>query len=225
MGSVTLCKSVVNETTGQLGLSFMEARNFKGETPLFRAVLSGKKEVFIFLHKVYQENNLSYNDLSCRNVDDDTILHVAIATKCFDLALEIITLYPKLVHFVNKKGFSPLHVLANNPSAFEFERATMYGFVVTHLAKCFPRIKSMIRAIQDQENAAKVMNELVERIAAPYEQADHGGTDPNKTIRSPQMAEDPKQKTPIIGSTSEKGIPAPILLNPFSLADRKIISK
>ncbi|XP_041022362.1 uncharacterized protein LOC121263505 [Juglans microcarpa x Juglans regia] len=213
MGSVTLCKSVVNETTGQLGLSFMEARNFKGETPLFMAVLSGKKEVFIFLHKVYQENNLSYNDLSCRNDDDDTILHVAIATKCFDLALEIITLYPKLVHFVNNKGFSPLHVLANEPSAFE--SATMYGFVVTHLAKCFPRIKSLIRAIQDQENAAKVMNELVERIAAPYEQAD-GGTDPNKTIRSPEMAEDPKQKTPIIGSTSEKGSmatsEAPILI-------------
>ncbi|XP_035549331.1 uncharacterized protein LOC109001600 [Juglans regia] len=200
MGSVTLCKSLVN-ATGQLGLSFMEARNCKKETPLFLAALSGKKDAFICLHKVYQENNLNYNDLYRRSDDDDTILHVAIATKCFDLALEIITLYPKLVHFVNKKGFSPLHVLANKPSAFE--RATMYGFVVTHLAKCFPRIKSRIRAIQDQENAAKVMNELVERIAAPYEQAD-GGTDPNKTIRSPQMAEDPKQKTPIIGSTSEK---------------------
>ncbi|KAF5462647.1 hypothetical protein F2P56_018635, partial [Juglans regia] len=39
MGSVTLCKSLVN-ATGQLGLSFMEARNCKKETPLFLAALS-----------------------------------------------------------------------------------------------------------------------------------------------------------------------------------------
>ncbi|KAG2693664.1 hypothetical protein I3760_08G107100 [Carya illinoinensis] len=194
MGSVTLCRSIV-ETGRQLGLSFMEARNCKGETPLFLAALCAKKEAFISVHEVYQENNLNYNDLSCRSDDDETILHVAIATKRFDLALEIIELYPKLVHFVNKQGFSPLHVLASDPSAFE--SATLYGLVLRLLVKCFPRVAGYLRDHKQERKlaACKVMNELLKLL-------DQDG--PNMIIR-PEMVGDQKQKNPTNGSTSGLG--------------------
>ncbi|KAG6700322.1 hypothetical protein I3842_08G107000 [Carya illinoinensis] len=194
MGSVTLCRSIV-ETGRQLGLSFMEARNCKGETPLFLAALCAKKEAFISVHEVYQENNLNYNDLSCRSDDDGTILHVAIATKRFDLALEIIELYPKLVHFVNKQGFSPLHVLASDPSAFE--SATLYGLVLRLLVKCFPRVAGYLRDHKQERKlaACKVMNELLKLL-------DQDG--PNMIIR-PEMVGDQKQKNPTNGSTSGLG--------------------
>ncbi|XP_041016689.1 uncharacterized protein LOC121259250 [Juglans microcarpa x Juglans regia] len=48
----------------------------------------------------------------------DTILHCAIAGDYFDLAFQIIRLYPKLARSVNQKGLTPLHLLASNPSAF-----------------------------------------------------------------------------------------------------------
>ncbi|KAF5462646.1 hypothetical protein F2P56_018634 [Juglans regia] len=119
MGSATMCESIARSSF-PLGLSFMTARNCKGETPLFLAALSCKKDALVSLHALCQDMNLNGYDF-CRRIDDhdDTILHVAISIECFDMALEIIQLYPKLVHSINKQGLAPLHVLAGKPSAFK----------------------------------------------------------------------------------------------------------
>ena len=57
------------------------ARNDVSETPLFLAALHGKKEAFLSLHNILQENGkgLEY----CRNKNGETILHCAIAGEYF----------------------------------------------------------------------------------------------------------------------------------------------
>uniref|UniRef100_A0A803NRP1 PGG domain-containing protein n=1 Tax=Cannabis sativa TaxID=3483 RepID=A0A803NRP1_CANSA len=51
--------------------------------------------------------------------DGQTVLHSAIAGEYFDLAFQIIQLYPKLVNSVDEHGLSPLHILASKPFAFK----------------------------------------------------------------------------------------------------------
>ncbi|KAF5462642.1 hypothetical protein F2P56_018630 [Juglans regia] len=129
MGSEIMCESIAG--TCQLGSSFIAARNCKGETPLFLAVLCGKKDAFLYLHNLCQKYKLNGYDFSWRSDDDDTILHAAITVERFDLAFQIIHLYPKLVDSINKQGFSPLHLLADKPSAFE--SATIFALIADYI--------------------------------------------------------------------------------------------
>ncbi|CAK7346529.1 unnamed protein product [Dovyalis caffra] len=85
-------------------------RNNDNETPLFLAALLGKKDAFLFLHCcLLDDQGSSYY----RRKNGDTVLHVAIYGEYFDLAFQIIHLYPELVNSVNEVGLSPLHCLAS----------------------------------------------------------------------------------------------------------------
>ncbi|XP_050236057.1 uncharacterized protein LOC126686077 isoform X2 [Mercurialis annua] len=86
------------------------------ETPFFWAAVFGEKDVFLCLHSICgHELGRKYY----RKADGDTILHVAIKGEYFDLAYQIIFLYEELVNSRNEEGITPLHLLANKPSAFQ----------------------------------------------------------------------------------------------------------
>ncbi|KAJ6392036.1 hypothetical protein OIU77_025904 [Salix suchowensis] len=90
--------------------------NKENEAPLFVAVAQGKTDAFLCLHSYALPKQLiSYYR---GNKGGDTILHVAVSGEYFDLAFQIIHLYPYLVNMVNEKGMSPLHCLARRSTAF-----------------------------------------------------------------------------------------------------------
>ncbi|KAG6703548.1 hypothetical protein I3842_07G089400 [Carya illinoinensis] len=87
------------------------------ETPLFMAALHGKKAAFFCLHYICQLVDVRGRFQYSRK-NGDTILHCAIAGDYFDLAFQIIKLYPELASLINEEGLTPLHLLASKPSAF-----------------------------------------------------------------------------------------------------------
>ncbi|KAG7945543.1 hypothetical protein I3843_15G157400 [Carya illinoinensis] len=133
MGSLPMCKRIA-----QVDPSLVGERNCEGETPFFLAALHGKKEAFLYLHKMIcddqdskqakrEDVDTSHQDSKqeakigykyAKREDGDTILHCAINGEYFDLAFQIVHLYPELVDSVNEQGFFPLHLLATKPSAF-----------------------------------------------------------------------------------------------------------
>ncbi|KAI9118912.1 hypothetical protein K1719_009587 [Acacia pycnantha] len=114
-GSLKMCVAIA-EAHGRDN-KLTEARNKKGETPLFLAALQGHKDAFLFLH------HFRCPDQSSRlwqRSDGETVLHCTIRREHFDLAFQIILLYKDhIVGSVDEKGTTPLHILADKPSAFE----------------------------------------------------------------------------------------------------------
>ncbi|XP_035549370.1 uncharacterized protein LOC108986245 isoform X3 [Juglans regia] len=107
-------------------------RNNEGETPLYTAVLFGQKQAFQCLYDLCPANErYSYS----RKTRGDTILHRAISGDHLDLALRIIELYGKvLVNAVDEDGITPLHLLADKPSAFP--SGSRLGFFQRIIYKC-----------------------------------------------------------------------------------------
>ncbi|KAM3749757.1 hypothetical protein ACB098_05G211600 [Castanea mollissima] len=90
--------------------------NELGETPLFRAARYGKTEIFNFLADEEKDTQQSVQ----RN-DKTTILHIAILSQHFGLALEIATpeRFRYLVGERDEDGMTALQLLSCNPKAFE----------------------------------------------------------------------------------------------------------
>ncbi|KAM4102273.1 hypothetical protein ACB094_05G211600 [Castanea mollissima] len=97
----------------------LRIRNELGETPLFRAARYGKTEIFNFLADEEKDTQQSVQ----RN-DKTTILHIAILSQHFGLALEIATheRFRYLVSERDEDGMTALQLLSCNPKAFEPER-------------------------------------------------------------------------------------------------------
>ncbi|KAK8936867.1 hypothetical protein KSP39_PZI012319 [Platanthera zijinensis] len=118
LGLESICK-LLTEKCRELVVC---ARNKAKETPLYIAAHHGKKKAFFVLQDCVPETWLSEENHPisfCRRGDGNTILHAAVHGEYFDLAVEIITLYPRLVNFNNEKGQSALHLLANKPLVFK----------------------------------------------------------------------------------------------------------
>uniref|UniRef100_A0A7N2N6Y1 Uncharacterized protein n=1 Tax=Quercus lobata TaxID=97700 RepID=A0A7N2N6Y1_QUELO len=110
-------------------------RNKEGESPLFSAAILGRTEIFLCLRSICKnELHSSY----FRKNGGETILHCAIKRNCWDLAYQLLLLNhskkkklllpnsglatsvdEKLATFVDEKGNTPLHFLADKPSAFK----------------------------------------------------------------------------------------------------------
>uniref|UniRef100_A0A2N9FN13 Uncharacterized protein n=1 Tax=Fagus sylvatica TaxID=28930 RepID=A0A2N9FN13_FAGSY len=108
-----MCRIIIDRIDPKTCLS---ARNNEGETPLFKAVLHGKKEAFLYFHSICGPRE-GYNYFT--RTDGETILHRAISEEYFELSLSILRMYSDLVCLADKDGKSPLHVLASKPSAFK----------------------------------------------------------------------------------------------------------
>ncbi|KAK4560166.1 hypothetical protein RGQ29_009088 [Quercus rubra] len=109
VGSVTMCRRIIS-----ISKSMINTYNNEGESPLFVAALHGHKDAFLYLHSECGPDE----DYCIRN-NGDTILHCAIAEEYYELSCKILDLYVELVDFTNNKCISPLHLLANKPSAFK----------------------------------------------------------------------------------------------------------
>ncbi|KAG7968264.1 hypothetical protein I3843_08G145700 [Carya illinoinensis] len=131
MGNEAMCKCIASVDNTLIG-----ERNHEGETPLFTAVLFGKQQAFQCLYDLCPSD--ARYSCSRNTHTGDTILHCAISGDHFDLALRIIELYKEvLVNAVNENGITPLHLLAEKPSAFPsgsrlgvFERMIYHGIYV-----------------------------------------------------------------------------------------------
>ncbi|XP_027340971.1 uncharacterized protein LOC113854263 [Abrus precatorius] len=111
-GFIGMCKCIIGEHGERKDL--IKAMNNKGETPLFRAVLTCQTQTFVYLRHVSKDI-----EVPLTNSDGDTILHRAIWGELLDLALIITHCYPVLMDTRNKEGVTPLKVLAHKPSAFK----------------------------------------------------------------------------------------------------------
>ncbi|KAG2697023.1 hypothetical protein I3760_07G086900 [Carya illinoinensis] len=112
MGNVAMCQYIATVYPELVG-----ATNNNGDTPFVMAALHGEKAAFFCLHFICLDKNMNGYGFS-RRKNGDTILHCAIAGDYFDLAFQIIQLYPLLARSVNQEGVTPLHLLASKPSAF-----------------------------------------------------------------------------------------------------------
>ncbi|ESW19846.1 hypothetical protein PHAVU_006G160200 [Phaseolus vulgaris] len=128
VGNVGMCYNMAKRDS-----KLIWGRNNEGETPLFLAALHGKKEAFLCLHSLKQ-NHDDEEDSLVRNSNGDTILHSAISSEYFGLALRIIKLYPKLVNSMNKEGLSPLQILAGKPNCFK--SSTRMEFLQSIIYNC-----------------------------------------------------------------------------------------
>ncbi|XP_028789096.1 uncharacterized protein LOC114745120 isoform X2 [Neltuma alba] len=118
-GSVEMSRKI-----GGTDRSLIARRNIAGETPLFLAALNGRKKAFLWLHYLYVGSHgvSSTGFAHCIRDNEDTILHCAIAEGHAGVAIEIVHLYKdhlKEMMKRNKKGLSPLHLLAAKRSAFK----------------------------------------------------------------------------------------------------------
>ncbi|XP_038718185.1 ankyrin repeat-containing protein ITN1-like [Tripterygium wilfordii] len=114
LGSVTMCKDIAKADA-----TLVFTVNQEGETPLFLAAHHRNKEAFIWLYNfACREGEMTH----IRTKDGDTILHSAINGEYFDIAFHIIALDKDLVNAHNKKGETPLHILARKPNVFQSYR-------------------------------------------------------------------------------------------------------
>ncbi|KAJ9697577.1 hypothetical protein PVL29_009416 [Vitis rotundifolia] len=117
LGNIGMCECITGEYKQLLG-----KRNKKSETPLFLAVRHGKKDVFLWLYKEFENDTAAHE--CCGIESGGTVLHCAIEGGYFDLAFQIIQMdeNPNLKgkHLMDylDNGKSPLHLLAEKPTAF-----------------------------------------------------------------------------------------------------------
>ncbi|XP_059658113.1 uncharacterized protein LOC132304452 [Cornus florida] len=110
LGLDRMCDCIASKDSELIGV-----RNNKGETPFFLAAQRGNRDAFLRLHSICgTERGYEY----CRGNGGETVLHSTVRGDHFDLAFQIIIRYDKLVNHIDGQGLFPLHLLANNPSAF-----------------------------------------------------------------------------------------------------------
>ncbi|KAG6703526.1 hypothetical protein I3842_07G089200 [Carya illinoinensis] len=138
-GNVAMCQRITRVYPELAGF-----KNNNQETPLFMAALHGKKAAFFCLHYICQLVDVRGRFQYSRK-NGDTILHCAIAGDYFDLAFQIIKLYPELASLINEEGLTPLHLLASKPSAFRsgsqlegYDKIIYHSILVDQLEEDIP---------------------------------------------------------------------------------------
>ncbi|KAH0640692.1 hypothetical protein KY290_037927 [Solanum tuberosum] len=87
-------------------------QNNLGETPLYVAAASGEKDVFTILV------NCDFSKLTMKRNDGKTILHATIFHDCYELAIDIVNLYPELVNDRDNDSITALDMLATKRLSF-----------------------------------------------------------------------------------------------------------
>ena len=80
MGNVCICKCLADKNPKLIGV-----RNRENETPLFSAVLHGRKDAFLCLHEI---SDSTKRDEYGRRADGRTILHCAIFREFFGMLFQ-----------------------------------------------------------------------------------------------------------------------------------------
>ncbi|XP_078179600.1 uncharacterized protein LOC144573722 [Carex rostrata] len=161
LGLEKVCRRMTKMCPGMV----TSARNNLQETPLFSAVRHRKKNTFFVLEaaihkeqklKIDEDKSLSSRDIThCRRDDGNNILHHAIKGEQFDLAYEIICLYPKLAYmdYANSNGETALHTLANKPSVFKSgARFGLYDTIIYHCTITEPLTFKFVDFLENEKN-------------------------------------------------------------------------
>nr|GEX90129.1 ankyrin repeat-containing protein At5g02620-like [Tanacetum cinerariifolium] len=148
-----------------------------GETALFRAARYGKTKFFCFLEDQVSRKSPTESDLRTLLFRDDkaTMLHVAVHSENFELALKIAETYPILIDERDGDGMTALQLLACKPSAFasvfkddHFKRF-IYKFIVSSPKEGYrrvPIVKKVQKQMLKRESAKKVGTFLIESDAS-----------------------------------------------------------
>lgn len=106
--------------------------NLNGETPIYWAAMYGHKDMLLFLNTTATSRRITSKFTSPSMVgpltmrtDGSTILHAAVLAEFYDIALEIMEIYPDLASGRNGDGAMASHLLALSPSSFK--SGTMYS--------------------------------------------------------------------------------------------------
>ncbi|XP_026399185.1 ankyrin repeat-containing protein At5g02620-like isoform X2 [Papaver somniferum] len=106
--------------------------NLNGETPIYWAAMYGHKDMLLFLNITATSRRITSKFTSPSMVgpltmrtDGSTILHAAVLAEFYDIALEIMEIYPDLASGRNGDGAMASHLLALSPSSFK--SGTMYS--------------------------------------------------------------------------------------------------
>ncbi|XP_015166678.1 uncharacterized protein [Solanum tuberosum] len=153
-------------------------RNKSGETALFRAVRYGKTVMFDFLDQQVNQFFSVYEREACYyKLRGATILHAAVRSEHFGLALSIAKKYEYLVNERDADGMTALQLLACNRQAFG--SGEKYGYIkrsiYTRLStepkatekeeaeKCYrvPLVESMRKHKQRYESVLKLAKFLI----------------------------------------------------------------
>ncbi|XP_060212658.1 ankyrin repeat-containing protein At5g02620-like isoform X2 [Lycium barbarum] len=144
----------------------LRMRNKGGDTALFRAVRYGKEVMFKFLDEQVNQRFDDHEREACYyNYRRATILHAAVRSQHFDLALLIAKKYDYLVHERDADGMTALQLLACNRQAFG--SAENYSFIkrsiYTQAQKRYrvPMVESMRQQKQRHESVLELAKFLI----------------------------------------------------------------
>ncbi|XP_021769504.1 uncharacterized protein LOC110733727 [Chenopodium quinoa] len=102
----------------------INVKNKWGESPLIQAIRYGRKRMYKCLVnqvKYCESQGLTKNErlVFLKRKDNMTILHMAILTRKFDVALDIAKRYPELYDEKDSHKMTALQMLAHSPTAFK----------------------------------------------------------------------------------------------------------
>ncbi|CAL5202152.1 unnamed protein product [Lathyrus oleraceus] len=111
-GFTDMCENIIGKKGERKYL--IQEKNENGETPLFWAVRARKGLVFVYLQQFYPTDiNIAIDN------NNTSILHVAIQSEMFGLAIIIMYCYEGLISMKDNDDIIPLEILATRTSAFK----------------------------------------------------------------------------------------------------------
>ncbi|GAY32068.1 hypothetical protein CUMW_273200 [Citrus unshiu] len=116
--AIPVAEKLLKKAPGLLGM-----RNNNGETALLRAARYGKGDIFNFLAGRVSGYDLGTKLPFLHRNDKTNVLHIAILSQHFDLALQIANDYRYLIEEQDVDGMTALQLLACKPEAFDRKRA------------------------------------------------------------------------------------------------------
>ncbi|GAY32066.1 hypothetical protein CUMW_273190 [Citrus unshiu] len=128
--ALPVADKLLRKAPGLLGM-----RNNNGETALFRSARYGKADIFNFLAgKIAGYDQPSKQPFLQRN-DQSTVLHMAIISQHFELALEIAKEYKYLIGEKDMDGMTALQLLSCKPEAFKLKQERGFFKKLLHFRK------------------------------------------------------------------------------------------
>ncbi|KAH9660789.1 ANK REP REGION domain-containing protein [Citrus sinensis] len=128
--ALPVADKLLRKAPGLLGM-----RNNNGETALFRSARYGKADIFNFLaRKIAGYDQPSKQPFLQRN-DQSTVLHMAIVSQHFELALEIAKEYKYLIGEKDIDGMTALQLLSCKPEAFKLKQERGFFKKLLHFLK------------------------------------------------------------------------------------------
>ncbi|MCL7032507.1 hypothetical protein MKW94_012987 [Papaver nudicaule] len=126
-GIVEMAKLILEkESDGGGDPKLISVPNLNGETPIYWAAMYGHKDMLLFLNTTATSREITSTSASTSMVgpltmrtDGSTILHAAVLAQAYDVAMEIMELYPELASKRNGDDATASHLLALSPSSFK----------------------------------------------------------------------------------------------------------